>query len=111
MEKIIVSYQKEWGRDGACYTQTVKISHDLFLSLATKIQDEIQGGFSHYCDYAFRDMLKAECYLQPLDTKEKKHFLTLTQLRFIYLYLRYSCDTARLKLDRNTILEVVAHVS
>ena len=107
MKKISVSYQKEFGNDGTVYTQTIKISKNFLLFLADKINKEIKSGYKNYCDYAFKDMLKAECYLQKLDTSKNKHFLTLTQLRFVYPYLQFNFDASRVKTDRNTILQVI----
>ena len=106
-KKIIVSYQKEWNNDGTCYTQTIKISKNFLLFLAKKIDDEIKSNYKNYCNYAHGDKLKAECYLQQLDTTKNKHFLKLTQLRFIYPYLQFNFDTSRVKTNRNTIIEVI----
>lgn len=114
MKKISVSYQKEFGNDGTVYTQTIKISKNFLLFLAKKIKDEIKSDYKNHTSnafknsgYAYGDKLKAVCYLKELDTSKDKHFLTLTQLRFIYPYIAFNFDASRVKTDRNTILQVI----
>ena len=103
MDKIKVSYQKEWCRDGTVYTQTITIKKDFFRTLNDSIKEEINNNYKNCKLYACGDRLRATTYLQELDTNKNKHFLRLTQLNFIIPYLQNS----RVKKDRNTILKVV----
>lgn len=113
-KKLIVSYQKNFSNDGTVYTQTITISKSFLLFLAQKINEEIKSGYINCgakefpnSGYTFGDKLKAKCYLKNLETSKRLHFLTLTQLRFIYPYLNFNFDASRVKTDRNTILKVI----
>lgn len=113
-KKLTVSYQKTFSKDGTVYTQTITISKNFLLFLAQKINEEIKSGYINCgskafpnSGYTFGDKLKAECYLQKLDTDKKVHYLTLTQLRFVYPYLQFNFNASRVKTDRNTILQVI----
>ena len=108
-KKVIVNYQQEWSEDRTHYTQqitldkkflkyinkNIKYYHDASHEVQETIADSV--GFSTYYD----------CYLEPLDLKKSKIFLTLTQLSFIFYYLHINnYDIKRIK-RRNTLIKVI----
>ena len=100
-EKIKVSYGKNWDKDGACYTQTIKVPIRIYKDLQKKIRSEIENDYPRRLEYCFDD--HQIMYLKNID--DKFDFLTATQLRFIKLFIKNN----RI-LDRNTFIESMGYI-
>lgn len=105
-----INYQKKWGNDGTCYTQTIKIDKDMaekFNKYVVEIKDSVVKKFI----YNNADM-KIMCYLEPLlEGVNYTHLTTLEHFHTFYLK-NYIHGAKRDKnferiLHRNTIIEIV----
>lgn len=108
-KNIIISYQKEYGKNGTIYNQTIKISKEIQENF-NKYLKEIKNNINFKKQWSNED-LKISCYTECL--QEGKNFLTLTMLDlFMKFYLktlytppRKDSTYERIKW-RNTIIKV-----
>lgn len=103
MEKITVSYTKNWDCEGYCTTQNITIS------------EEMLNGFNAYLKSRREPVKKkitvsnaeAEILMYGKNISNLNRCLTLTQLSLLYQYLtKNNINCARLKTNRNTMLFV-----
>jgi hypothetical protein len=103
-----IDYKMHYWTDWTVYRQTIKISEDLqkkynnrLRYLYKKIEEKKNITHTFSCD----DMC-ISLYTKPL--KKWVNFLKFTGLyEFYKMILKSWLDTKRLKLDRNTIIEVL----
>lgn len=101
MEKLKISYQKEWSNDGTVYDQKVKVSK----SVLTQINEEIMKAKESKVHELF---FNNHDYIYLNELKEDKNFTTLTTARIVKNELsKMNIDTKRFKTDRNTIIELI----
>ena len=97
--KLIVSYQKNWGENGTVYTQTVKVPSELLTIINTKINKAIKEKSHPTIEDNHRHI-----FLSPL--QGKKNYTTNTTSKLIKQELgNLGVDTTRYLSDRNTIVE------
>lgn len=100
MEKLKVSYQKEWSSEGTVYDQKVKVSK----SVLTQINEEIMKAKENKVHELF---FNNHDYIYLNELKEGSNFTTLTTARIVKNELsKMNIDTKRFKTDRNTIIEL-----
>lgn len=105
LEKIVVSYNMYYDKEGTVYRQQLRMSGYNFLSIDEAIREEIRTNYPNKDKYSFTSGY--ERYLQPIRIKDNKgysnwrYFINLTTLRFINFYLGRS-----FKVDRNTCVYV-----
>lgn len=102
--KLIVSYQKNWGEDGTVYTQTVKVPSELLTIINTKINKAIKEKSHPTIEDNHRHIFLSPLFLSPL--QGKKNYTTNTTSKLIKQELEnLGVDTTRYLSDRNTIVE------
>ena len=111
MKNLIINYQKEIGKDGAIYTQTIKTSREIaekFNKYVEKLEEETTKKF--VCN---NNDMKILYYLKML--QQGKNYINLTTLDYfkgfyikeIYEPPKKDKDIERILLNRNTIIKVL----
>ena len=97
--KVIISYQKEWGENGAVYTQRVKIPEKLLNCINTKLNEVINNKKHSTITNNFNHV-----YIQTLH--KGKNFTTITTSEIVrYELKKLGVDVSRYLTERNTIIE------
>lgn len=102
---VKISYQSTNNPDtGTHYNQCVSLSYSEFLHLKSAIESETILGYPRAKEYDNGNLHNPRLHLNPLRKRAgvNKVYLTLTQARFIKLFLLKK-DKKRF-LDRNTML-------
>ena len=110
MKNIIVSYQKEYGKDGTCYTQKIKTTKEIikkFNSYVEEIRENLNEKFV-LSNEDFKTLLYLDLLLND------KNYIKLTTLDyFMKFYLKELYEPPKKDLDyeriknRNTIIQAI----
>ena len=106
-----VSYGRNFhGNSGTHYSQRLLMSYDEFIRLRQEVEVERNNNFPNKDKYSGGLALNyIKLYLEPLELKAIDDswicFLNLTQTRYIKKH-PFIKGTERIKLDRNTYIEV-----
>ena len=108
-KKVKINYLSSWSESGTHYNQTITLNKDFIKYINKLIKNYHNSSYENKCITAetigfstYYDM-----YLEEIDLTKDYYFLNITQLIFIYYYLRINnYDIKRIK-NRNTLLKVV----